>query len=301
MKNPFGDIYSACNSPTKEHLPMPRCIDIELTSRCNMRCVFCPTGARTIRRPAGDMIKGTFDKILSQTPGIPLRFSGWGEPTLHPFALSFFRAAKSDGRLIHINTNGTHASAAFLNALMDIGIDSLKVSFQGIDRQTYRAVRGKDIFFSLINALQILQPARAQLFLSASTTITIEMPEQVAEFRALVSPLVDHLTIGRTVLEHISPEAAQNQTVRRIHPAVCPEVFDKLSIRWNGDVSACCNDYDNEMILGNVESNAISHLWNGKQIERYREILRERQFDDLSPCYHCWDYHGLTNLGIQEI
>ena len=31
---------------------------------------------------------------------------------------------------------------------------------------------------------------------------------------------------------------------------VCNEAFDKLSINWNGDVTLCCEDYDNFMIVG---------------------------------------------------
>lgn len=77
--------------------------------------------------------------------------------------------------------------------------------------------------------------------------------------------MVELLTIGRTKLEHIDEEITSltkiekeelahqkaEQSLVKVHPRRCPEVFSKLSVNWDGTATACCSDSDGLMILGN--------------------------------------------------
>jgi radical SAM protein with 4Fe4S-binding SPASM domain len=298
MNNPFAEIYKEMNSPLKKVGKLPRLVDIELTTICNMHCKFCLTGAMQLKRPTGKMTSETYERILEQTPDLPLRFSGWGEPTLHPLFLHFLGWAKKEGRLVHMNTNGTKMNPLYMDDMLALGIDSLKISFQGIDPNSYNEMRGRGIFQRLVGALMYMQPARKRMHLSASTTITYETPEQVEAFRTTIQPLVDTLTIGRTVMERT--DASAFQSIRKVRPKACQEVFDKLTVQFNGDVTACCMDGDGDMVLGNIHRDKLSELWKGDIITDIRNTLAQGRYDDLSPCRWCWDYQGLTNPGVQE-
>ena len=131
-KNPFNEIYAQLNGNDGD-FDFPVCIDMELTNNCNLHCLFCPTGTGTSTRNKGFMAEEVFQRILGNIKGkkIGLRFSRWGEPTLHPKIKDFFKMAKEDGHLLHLNTNGQLLNETFITDLINTGLDSLKFSFQG--------------------------------------------------------------------------------------------------------------------------------------------------------------------------
>jgi radical SAM protein with 4Fe4S-binding SPASM domain len=73
----------------------------------------------------------------------------------------------------------------------------------------------------------------------------------------------------------------------------CQEVFDKLSINWDGTVSACCTDYDDKMLIGNIEDQSASTIWNNDKMNHYRSMLLEMRHEELDLCKTCYGYHGL--------
>ena len=102
--NPFRPIYEICNAPKTALPDFPRIIDLEATNTCNFRCVFCPTGNRSMKRPSGfmreDLFRGVIDQCVDRCHGV--RFIGWGEPLLHPEIVKFVSYATENDILTHI-------------------------------------------------------------------------------------------------------------------------------------------------------------------------------------------------------
>jgi len=323
-KNPFSDIYKKCNKGNSKeklkHLPeFPSLIDIELTNKCNFKCLMCPTGTKMSKRKQGTMSREIFDKIATEIKQYktPVRFSRWGEPLLHPDLIFFIQEFKKEGILCHINTNGSLLTSDIITSFLQIPLDSIKISFQGVTRETYTEMRNIDLFEFLLNIIkEIFEKRGSNLlpFISASTTITYENRDQVLQFKKQISPYVDDITIGRTVLEYMDVEKIklssdekktleklkQQESVVKKHPE-CIEVFDKLSINWDGTVSACCGDFDNVMMIGDIKKDSLKSIWQSKKMHAYRLLLSEMRHDDLPLCKTCYDYHGLETPGLQNI
>lgn len=315
--NPLKPIYDLCNAGNSRQkladLPaFPRLIDIEMTNLCNFRCLMCPTGNRSQKRAQGFMPEEVFARVLDGMKGhdMALRFIRWGEPLMHPNLLPFLKAAKAQGVLLHLNTNGSHLTEEMARELLAVPIDSIKFSFQGVDRQSYREMRNTDFFDELHDKIAMLARLRGDAptpFVQVSTTITYETEDQVAEFLRLFEPLADMVNVGHTSFDWLDLKAvrlkpdevalleklAQAQTVTRVHPE-CPEVFDKLSVNWDGKVTACCMDSDNLMVIGNVLENSLDEIWHNETMTNYREMLADMRHDELPLCASCWDTHGLS-------
>jgi len=321
--NPFAKIYRACNTGSLAekfaHLPcFPRYLDIELTNRCNFHCLMCPVGTSSIKRKKGFMDRELFHRILDeiQDHRTPLRFIRWGEPLLHPHILDFLTMAKSAGSLLHINTNGSLLSEDYMDAFIGIPVDSIKFSFQGVDRRSYREMRNIDFFDGLLDRIRVLSERRGDRrrpYIHVCTSITYETPEQVQAFSKRVAPYADQISIGRTVLEHIDIPATRlseedRRTLQHLKEQEsvvkkrldCPEIFDKLSINWDGTVSACCGDYDNLMLAGDVKQNSLHEIWYSDAINRFRRLLIADRHDDLPLCRFCYDALETQNPGIQK-
>lgn len=72
---------------------------------------------------------------------------------------------------------------------------------------------------------------------------------------------VDSMRIDEAEKEKIR-KLQEHETLHRVYHSMCPEAFDKLSINWNGDVTLCCSDYDNFMIVGNILDLDIKEIFN---------------------------------------
>lgn len=314
--NPFAPLYAFCNSGnSKQKLTslaeFPHIIDIELTNLCNFRCLMCPTGNHSQKRPQGLMTEEIFYKILGEIAGrnIGLRFIRWGEPLMHPKAIEFLAAAKAGGHLVHLNTNGSYLTEQIADQLLAIPIDSLKFSVQGVDRNSYREMRNIDFFDDLLRTAAMLHEKRGRNplpFLQISTTVTYESKELQAAFLDMVSNICDATNIGATNFDWLDLNAvrlkpdevdllralSKQDVLNRVHPE-CPEVFDKLSINWNGKVTACCMDSNDLMVLGDVADQSLAEIWVSDKLNQYRRLLADMRHDELDLCKHCWDTHNL--------
>jgi MoaA/NifB/PqqE/SkfB family radical SAM enzyme len=321
LPSPLKAIYDECNKGNSwekyNNLPaFPRILDLELTNTCNFRCLMCPTGTFQQKREKGFMPDEVFYKVLDEAAvhGTALRFIRWGEPFMHENLFDYLRAAKEQGVICHVNTNGSYLTDEAIDSIFDVGLDAIKFSFQGVDVQSYKEMRNIDFFDELIENVGRLYRARGDRHfphIQVSTTITYESREQVQDFRKRVREVADLVTIGRTVLEHLDLNAVrirphefeqlkklkEMESLIKVHPE-CPEVFDKMSVNWNGTVSACCMDSDSIMIIGDLSKQSLQEVWDSQILDRYRTMLADMRHDELPLCKGCYDSSNMVVQGL---
>jgi radical SAM protein with 4Fe4S-binding SPASM domain len=65
----------------------------------------------------------------------------------------------------------------------------------------------------------------------------------------------------------------------------CPAPYDQFVIQWNGDVVACCTDYEGRTKTANVFASSIEEIWKGATLtQRKRDMLAGRLLDVCSKC-----------------
>jgi len=72
----------------------------------------------------------------------------------------------------------------------------------------------------------------------------------------------------------------------------CPGPFTFLGIRWDGQVSACCRDYETKLNIGNVKDSTIEELWNCKELNELRMIHVKGEFFKQPICDNCEGQEG---------
>ena len=104
-----------------------------------MHYLFCPTGTWASVRNKGFMTEETFINIMNSLKGYyaSLHFSRWGELTLHKNIVIFFTLVKENRHLLNLNTNGQLLNERLIKKLVELGLDSIKFSFQGVNEKTY--------------------------------------------------------------------------------------------------------------------------------------------------------------------
>lgn len=325
-ENPFAAIYKACNAGASNReknmlrntrYTEPLLMDIELTNACNLQCYMCPTGTGSMKRTRGFMPWNVMDRIVAElrdSSVAGIRFILWGEPTLHPGFLDFARRIKELGKLVHFNTNGILLTEEMIRALVDMEIDSVKFSFQGVDQRSYEEMRFGSDWRRLVGNIGMLNRMRGEKdkpYIQISTTVTDESKDQIQRFVEEMQPLCEHVSVGQTILNHLDVEKMnisetrrvdfvklrERQSLREKHFEVCPEIYNKLSVLWNGDVTMCCNDFEGrDMILGNILDHSIRELWDSPKAKHICNMLEDiRQYDNIGICSICYEYIELES------
>jgi MoaA/NifB/PqqE/SkfB family radical SAM enzyme len=116
---------------------------VEITTDCNLECQMCVR--RAWDEPVGHMPMSTFETLLDGLEGctIPptLHLGGYGEPMAHPAFLEMVGRAKATGARVEVTTNGTLLDRATAAALVELDLDRLVVSIDGLTPESYAGVR----------------------------------------------------------------------------------------------------------------------------------------------------------------
>ena len=67
----------------------------------------------------------------------------------------------------------------------------------------------------------------------------------------------------------------------------CGIPFVSLQLLWDGNVTACCYDYEGRMKFGNLKSNSIEKIWNSLEFRIFRKLHQNSLFKSLEVCTMC--------------
>ena len=137
-------------------------VRIAVTDRCNLRCFYCMPEEGIEYVPKQELL--SYEEMLRLSSllvrmGIEkIRITG-GEPFVRRDIMDFLRAlAKMEGlREIHITTNGT-TTAPLVPELKLLGIRSVNLSLDSLDRDQFFKITRRDAFPQVMETLQALLP-----------------------------------------------------------------------------------------------------------------------------------------------
>ncbi len=147
----------------------PEHVVIDLTNRCNMRCIACWTYSPLLKERLAapewqnqeldfEVVKRLIDDLA--TIGTRrIRFTGGGEPFLHSKIIDLIEYAKNRGLICAVTTNGTLLSKDLVKKIVKIGLDDLAVSLWAGDDETYARLHpnaSKEIFSRIRESLLFL-------------------------------------------------------------------------------------------------------------------------------------------------
>jgi MoaA/NifB/PqqE/SkfB family radical SAM enzyme len=138
-------------------------LQVEVTSRCCVRCEMCPHNTLTERWPETDMAWQTFEHVAQAFPhAAHVHLQGWGEPLLHPRLFEMIPPAKAAGCRVGLTTNGVNLSREAATRLLDLRLDLLAVSIAGASQETHEGIRVSSSFPEVLENVRRFTSLRAQ-------------------------------------------------------------------------------------------------------------------------------------------
>ena len=119
-----------------------RLVGIDLTERCQCRCVHCYDAKAHSSRAtlATEGVQSILDQAAAMH-ATEISFSG-GEPLLHPDLVSLVSYAHQKGLATKVNTNGILLSEPLIRELKDAGLNWCAVSLDSVEAAQHDTLRG---------------------------------------------------------------------------------------------------------------------------------------------------------------
>ncbi|MBQ3800676.1 MAG: radical SAM protein [Treponema sp.] len=267
---------------------IPLHLDIEATSCCNQRCTFCDRQILVEKGMLGSMDFSLFTHIMDQFSednrlwGV--KFSYRGEPLLNPRIPDMIRYAKSRGVLdVYFNTNAMLLTEETCHKIIDAGLDRISVSLDGTDRESYEKVRIGAKFDTVVRNIETLLRVRDSLHSSIPKIRiqTVKLPGIDEEAYAHKwKPFADEVAI----LEYTDETRRETGIDARW---ACPQLWQRLTIEWDGSVFACNNDSLRGLYLGNAAERSIHDCWHDERLMGIRRLHQEGRSHEVEDCNGC--------------
>lgn len=261
---------------------------MELSNACNHACIFC--AHQKMQRKVGKIDQTLAFDILQQAYDLGTREVGFyatGEPFLVPELPEYIRKAKEIGyTYVYLTSNGSLATPARIRAVVDAGLDSIKFSINAPERELYQFIHGRDDFDTVMEHLKYLNAYRRESGKSYKIYVTGILTRYTEKLKDKYFEVFDGLA-DQIVFKFVynqggyMPEIEQylrceSDTAPR---RKCNLPFDAISVTWEGYLSVENADYENMLVVADLNKVSLKDGWYG---ERMKDMRRRFMEDDLT-------------------
>jgi len=284
-------------------------IDIDITNKCNLKCQMCPRTdlvKRGIFWEEGYVDFGVYEEIISQgmENGLcSVKYNILGEPLIHPDLPDMIRYAKEIGIVdTMLNTNGTLLTEGLGIKLIESGLDKLFFSFDSPHEDVYNKIRAGASYHKVLNNIKRFIQIRNKMksitpLTRASMVLMKENIHERDDFRTLFSPIVDFVAFS-VYLKHIGQEEDEEKTIVNLNDQgvfCCPQLWQRMFIHTDGEVSVCCLDTTRTIKIGNIHDKSIKELWLGDEYKEIRDLHASGNYKKHHVCSVC----PLTRMQVE--
>lgn len=284
----------------------PSQIIMDITEVCNLACIHCPHptfkksslyGARyhTIELNQ-KMVQEV--KEFGQGHTQYIRYTGEGEPLVHPQIFEMLTHAKKDsGVAVTLTTNGMLLNEKRMERLLDTGIDVVDISIDAFSPETYAKIRvNGDLNVTRPNVLRLLAAAKSRGSRTKVVVSYVEQPFNAAETRQFE--------------EYWRDNGADYVVIRRLHSAAgavqaladgirsetseprraCLYPWERITINPRGELAFCPQDWVHGSTVADFRTTSIREAWQGEFYRRLREAHLQNNYSCHGFCGQCPDW-----------
>jgi uncharacterized radical SAM superfamily Fe-S cluster-containing enzyme len=216
---------------------------IDVTNRCNLRCPICFANAAA----AGYVYEPTFEQVRAMlanlranepVPAPAVQLSG-GEPTLRDDLPEIVRAAKELGfPHVEVNTNGIRFAQDldFVRRLVEAGVSTAYLQFDGVTPEPYKTTRGKDILHHKLRAIENCRKAGLRSIVLVVTLVKGVNDDQVGD---IIRFAIKNMDVVKCVnVQPVSFAGRISQEERERWRITIPDFVKAVEKQTNGQIAA---------------------------------------------------------------
>lgn len=270
----------------------PSQLVLETSGVCNLRCPQCWIGLRWVDRSVGAyfMSMELFDRVVEEAKSFIKHtyLHLWGEPTLNKNLPEMIRKTK-EFSTIDLATHGLFVDEEMAAVLSQC--DTLSVSIDGIDQETYEQYRVGGKLSDALRGLRLLAAKHPRVMWTyvvfKHNENQIPAAQQLADEIGATIGFKPSLFWDKTRMDSTMPSDEKYRRYVKVDGEwklkadrlKCREFWETVYVLPNGDVVTCCYDGNAEYVMGNVWQQSLLDIWNGQP---YNELRRNHSAGQLN-------------------
>lgn len=281
---------------------------MEVFGGCNYTCQMCPQtnpgrGKNFTRKMPLKEFEEILDKIVPKYGTPQINLEGSGEPTMAKDLPEYIKAVKKRNLKCFMYCNGARLKGQFMKEVIDAGIDFVRISVIGYNRELYKKWMNVDNFQLIINNIneirEYINSTKSKTVLSTYHLITnnSKIEEEIEMYKKNVISLTQ-------VTAYIWKMHNWSGNHKNINPRIpterrtCGRPFaDELTVRAGGEknrtgaVVPCCQTLgppnEEKSILGHLDKSSFEEVYFGQAYEDLRKAHENKEFDKIDYCKDC--------------
>ena len=283
---------------------------IDIANICNLRCPYCPTGARRKSGRAERMIDPLrVKKMLDELDKylISVNLYNWGEPLLHPQIAAMVRMIHNRRIFTKISTNLNTYNREVLAELCEAGLDYLTVSCSGASQEVYEQYHRRGNLDVVLENIRYLTAYKRKNNLRRPL---IEFKYLLFRHNRQEMKAARNMATGLGVdlfrwYEGSGPEEAiidaSSSPINSLSHKFCHQLWNTVVINPDGGITPCCYLFFKRDDFGDYAHDRVMHMRNNPWFVTARKLFNASEAADLPgtmqhPCLKCEVVHDQPHL-----
>jgi sulfatase maturation enzyme AslB (radical SAM superfamily) len=271
----------------------PPYLQIEPSSICNFRCVFCFETDKSFTDKKkgfmGTMKLDLFKKIIDQAENNIefLSIASRGEPLVCKEIVPMFKYTEGKFLNLKLNTNASLLNENSCHAILSGGVKTVVFSADAADAKLYSKLRVNGDLNKVLKNIELFKKIKDTHY-SRSKIITrvsgvkVNEKQNINSMVKLWGDLVDQVAfVDYNPWENVY-ESKRNQIKKP-----CSDLWRRMFIWWDGKVNPCDTDYKSLLSPGKFGDLDIKNIWNSDSYNKLRKNHINQLREKLHPCSNC--------------
>jgi pyruvate-formate lyase-activating enzyme len=276
----------------------PQAIFLQLTTRCNARCINCPHPSTYGKKEQGEMGDEVWGAILSSI--VKNGYSGQvgmylhGEPLLHNNIYTKIRAINRETRAhVVLSTNGSSLTNSTIDKLLEARPKLIHININSGVREQYEFMTGLLYDRCISGATRLIERARGFIDIEINCPV---MPEvDTAKLRSLFPSVKvndEYWANSRGGL--LSVKVPSGKGSRFQIDSYCRQPDQNFNILYDGSCLVCCIDWAQESVsdFPSILEEDLFNIYNGALMNTIRSEFRGGDYSRYKMCLMCSEEMG---------
>ena len=271
----------------------PPYLQIEPTSICNYRCVFCFETDKSFTNKnsgfMGTMSYDLFRQIIDEAEGNIefLSLASRGEPLACPDISSMLKYTIGKFLNLKLNTNASLLNEEKCHAILAGGVRTVVFSADAADEKLYSKLRVNGKLSKVLKNIEQFQKIREtqyqkNLIISRVSGVKFSDEQDFDSMKNLWSGLVDQVAF----VDYNPWENSYSKPSNNIMTP-CSDLWRRMFIWWDGKTNPCDVDYKSLLNIGNYPKKTLKELWQSESYKVLREKHLTKKRNSIKPCSSC--------------
>lgn len=271
----------------------PPYVQIEPTSICNFRCVFCyQTDESFSSRQSehmGSMTLDTFKRIVDEIEGNVefVSLASRGEPLMCRELPAMLEYAFGKFLNLKVNTNASILTEERSHALLSGSARTVVFSADAAEEPLYSQLRVNGKLEKVLRNIERFEQIRQDQYpdskvITRVSGVFVNKEQDLDKMVKLWGGLVDQISFVRyNPWENVYQAPPSNVTTP------CSDLWRRLFVWFDGRINPCDTDYKSELSVGDIWKEDVRSIWTGSNYQALRATHQSHKRSLLHPCRNC--------------